>query len=196
VLCRLMRARDTFVPPSGSESPAKVFDVTEASSLIVLRPMKNHQVRLHSTYGDEVLYTGTTYPAVDPATVFLGRRVELSPALVSSFGLHLKLTIEHTYERLRTDDGQGYRARITELRAIHQFSLRSFLRAIMQYTDVEDFSGYEYELLRTQLLYSYKINPRTVLFAGYADGHFGDVAVNLTQRNRRFFVKLGYAWVP
>ena len=40
-----------------------------------------------------------------------------------------------------------------------------------------------------------KINPRIVLFLGYSDNYFGDQDFGLTQVDRTFFVKLGYAWV-
>jgi len=46
-----------------------------------------------------------------------------------------------------------------------------------------------------QLLFSYKINPRTVLFLGYSENYFGDQGIRLTQSDRTFFLKLGYAWV-
>ena len=60
----------------------------------------------------------------------------------------------------------------------------------------------------TQLIYSYKINPRTALYAGYADNYFGgDVESMFStpgnadydyfpvfQSNRALFVKIGYAW--
>jgi hypothetical protein len=51
--------------------------------------------------------------------------------------------------------------------------------------------------LANQLLFSYKINPQTVLFAGYSDNHFADgfQAVDLKQQSRTFFFKLGYAWL-
>jgi len=44
--------------------------------------------------------------------------------------------------------------------------------------------------------FSYKLNPQTVLFAGYSDNLFGDERVDLTRNDRTFFLKLGYAWVP
>lgn len=40
-----------------------------------------------------------------------------------------------------------------------------------------------------------KLNPRTVLFAGYSDNYEADEAIDLVQKNRTVFLKLGYAWV-
>jgi hypothetical protein len=53
-----------------------------------------------------------------------------------------------------------------------------------------------YKRLFTQRLFSYKINPQTVLFIGYGDNYLGNRDYSLSQSDRAFFVKLGYAWVP
>ena len=49
--------------------------------------------------------------------------------------------------------------------------------------------------LSSQLLFSYKLNPQTVLFLGYSDNSIGSEAVQLQRQNRTFFAKIGYAWV-
>ena len=48
--------------------------------------------------------------------------------------------------------------------------------------------------INSQIIYSYKINPRTALYAGYADGYFGDQVDPLFQTDRTLFFKIGYAW--
>ena len=53
----------------------------------------------------------------------------------------------------------------------------------------------------TQFLFSYKVNPQTVVFLGYSDNRnaFTDLQFNevpLTQSDRTLFLKLGYAWRP
>ena len=40
----------------------------------------------------------------------------------------------------------------------------------------------------------YKLSPRTVLFLGYSDNYLGMGRIDLTQTDRTFFVKIGYAW--
>ena len=52
------------------------------------------------------------------------------------------------------------------------------------------------ETLLTQFLYSYTLNPQTVLFAGYSENRLGIQGVTLEQTDQTFFVKLGYAWLP
>ena len=77
------------------------------------------------------------------------------------------------------------------------------MRGIFQYTDitrdpslyVDDDIDAKTEQLFSQLLFSYKVNPRTVLFFGYSDNYLGDQNVELTQENRALFLKVGYAWV-
>jgi hypothetical protein len=48
----------------------------------------------------------------------------------------------------------------------------------------------------TQLVYSYKINPRSVFYAGYSDSYTGSDAIDTYQTERSLFLKFGYAWQP
>ncbi len=140
--------------------------------------------------------------AIDFANVRPGDELVVAPELRYDFGDHLRLSLSHTLSRLDVAGGRLFQAELTESRLIYQFNLRTFVRAIVQYTDVERdpalFPGEvepESEELFTQLLFSYKINPRTVLFLGYSDDAFGGRDFGLTRENRAFFFKLGYAWV-
>ena len=59
----------------------------------------------------------------------------------------------------------------------------------------------ETRTLFTQLLFSYKVNPQTVLFLGYSDNARGLLTAELERNDimrtdRTFFLKLGYAWRP
>jgi hypothetical protein len=48
-----------------------------------------------------------------------------------------------------------------------------------------------------QLLYSYKVNPRTALYAGYSQGGYADdVQEGFFNNTRSVFLKLSYAWQP
>jgi hypothetical protein len=85
---------------------------------------------------------------------------------------------------------------------IYQFNIEMLFRAIVQYADYDYHpERYTFEVppevkrFFSQLLFSYKVNPRTVLYLGYSGDHLGDHEVELTQANRTFFAKLGYAWV-
>jgi hypothetical protein len=86
---------------------------------------------------------------------------------------------------------------------VYQLNVRTFLRTIFQYTDVERTPGlYATEVDRrtrtlfSQLLFSYKLNPQTVFFVGYSDDSAALGRTGLARTDRTFFLKLGYAWVP
>jgi hypothetical protein len=75
--------------------------------------------------------------------------------------------------------------------------------SILQYTDLERAPvlylspvDKRTETLFSQLLFSYKLNPQTVLFLGYSDDSLGDERIDLTRADRTLFMKIGYAWVP
>ena len=83
----------------------------------------------------------------------------------------------------------------------YQFNVRTFVRLIVQYLDLDQTprlfldptTPAHQEQSFAQFLFSYKLNPQTVLFAGYTDDRFGFGNINLTQTDRTFFLKLGYA---
>jgi hypothetical protein len=83
-----------------------------------------------------------------------------------------------------------------------QFNPRCFIRAILQYVDNQfdpelysDGRGSEDRGLFTQFLFSYKLNPQTVLFVGYSDNSAATQDYGLTRTDRTIFAKVGYAWV-
>lgn len=138
---------------------------------------------------------------IDFANDRLGEILALVPGVQLSVGKHLRFELDHNYRRLDIDAGTVFTANLSQVRAIYQFNIRSFVRAIVQYTDIERDPGLWVEAvdarnkdLFTQLLFSYKLNPRTVLFLGYSDGRSGDQDIDLTQETRSVFLKLGYAW--
>ena len=49
--------------------------------------------------------------------------------------------------------------------------------------------------LFSQLLFSYKLNARTVFYLGYSDNYRAYQDIDLTQSDRAVFLKIGYAWV-
>ncbi|MBP1635290.1 MAG: hydrolase [Acidobacteria bacterium] len=115
----------------------------------------------------------------------------------------LNLGLTHSFDELSVAGGRLYRANLTQLKAVYNLGVRTFVRAILQYTDISrDPALYSYEVedrsrrLFAQYLFSYKLNPQTVLFVGYSDtSTAGERGTDLTRMNRTFFVKLGYAWV-
>ena len=116
-------------------------------------------------------------------------------------GRHLRLNLDHSNERLAVDEGRLFTANLTQLRATWQFNNRTFARWIGQHLAVDrDPEHYTFPVgersrdFFNQLLFSYKINPITVLFLGYSDTYAGTEQVDLTQASRTLFLKVGYAW--
>jgi hypothetical protein len=131
-----------------------------------------------------------------------GKRFMVNPILEYNLGRHLSMGFDHVFERLKIDSGRLYTANLSNLRLVYQFNRRTFLRAILQYVHYDYNSKlYTFEIdpkfkhFFSQILFSYKINPHTVLFLGYSDDYYGYRDIRLTQKNRTFFLKIGYALV-
>lgn len=158
-----------------------------------IRPSGNLFVALFAQSGDEI----------DVANVRGGDELRLEPRIEVNTGRHLRVELRHTFRALDVDGGELFSARLTDLRLIYQINLRCFVRLITQLSDIErdpelytrPVRAKEQDLL-DQLLFSYKLNPRTVLFVGYADQYEADDDFALSQRSRSVFLKLGYAWLP
>ena len=117
-------------------------------------------------------------------------------------GRHLFIEPRLVREEMEVDEGWLYTSTIAQLETSWQFNQRCFIRAIIQHVEnlfntelYSDGRGSEYRNFFSQLLFSYKVNPRTVLFVGYSDTSSGTEQVPLRQTDRTLFVKLGYAWV-
>jgi hypothetical protein len=139
---------------------------------------------------------------IDYANTRLGKRFHIRPGMEYDIGLHWSLYLSYTFERMRVHSQRLYTANQGELHLKYQFNKRMFLRAILQYVDYQyntvmyiDEIDPVYRNLFTQILFSYKINPQTVLFLGYTDNYRGYDRHNLPQVNRTLFLKIGYALV-
>ena len=138
---------------------------------------------------------------VDLANTRMATITTVEPKVTLNLGRSLTVSVDHNYERLSRDGGDVYIANLTDLRVSWQFSLRQRLRLALVRSDILfDPSLYSQPVparlrsINSQLIYSYKINPRTALYAGYADGYFGDEAQPLFQSDRTLFLKLSYAF--
>jgi len=155
-------------------------------------PTSNLQLMAYAMLGDKIDYANTR----------LGKRTRINPRLSYYLGKHLRISFDHNYERMNVQDVRLYTANISQLTAHYQFNIRTFFRTIIQYVNYNyNPDNYTFDIdaederFFTQLLFSYKINPRTVLFLGYTGNYQGSQDFGLTQSNRTFFIKLGYAYV-
>jgi hypothetical protein len=124
----------------------------------------------------------------------------LQPAVELKLGRHLNAQASHVRQELEVDAGRLSTADLSQLRLVYNFDTRAFVRALFQYLDLEQNPSLlpvpeQTETLFTQLLFSYKLNPQTVLFLGYSDNSLGLDALSLTRTDRSFFFKIGYAFV-
>ncbi|MBN1350039.1 carbohydrate binding family 9 domain-containing protein [candidate division KSB1 bacterium] len=168
------------------------FDLTYLQIEAGFWPASNLELSTYTIFGDQIDYANTR----------LGYRFRINPWLSYNLGKHLRLSFDHNFERMHAQDIRLYTANISQVTAIYHFNVRTFFRTIVQYVNYSyNPANYTFtidaknEHFFTQLLFSYKINPRTVLFLGYSDNYRGDQDIELTQSNRTFFIKLGYAWV-
>jgi hypothetical protein len=170
----------------------KEFSIRAANLYTYVQPSGDLQMHLSASYGEGIDYSNTE----------AGKRLSITPSVDFNFGRHLLVELDHTFARFNREEGRLYTAHISQVKAVYQFNKRTFLRSILQYVDyrrdtdlyVDDVEPEEKSLF-SQLLFSYKINPQTVLFLGYSDNYYGDRAVEITQTDRTFFAKVGYAWV-
>jgi hypothetical protein len=139
---------------------------------------------------------------IDYANTRPGDFVNLDAGFWYRFGKHLYVEPKYTRERMEVDEGWLYTSTIGQLSASWQFNPRCFVRAILQHVDDQfntdlytDDREPEEQRLFTQLLFSYKLNPRTVFFLGYSDNSFANQDYGLSRGDRTIFAKIGYAWV-
>ncbi|MCG8455789.1 MAG: carbohydrate binding family 9 domain-containing protein [Holophagales bacterium] len=117
-------------------------------------------------------------------------------------GDHLNLQADLAVEELEVGGERLFEATLAQSTLVYQFDTRMFVRGIFQYLDL-DFTPELYlvqapvdqEQLFGQLLFSYKINPQTVLFLGYTETRQGFAGSSLEPSDRTFFFKVGYAWI-
>jgi hypothetical protein len=139
--------------------------------------------------------------SIDYSNARLAMGMNLLPSVEFSLGRHVNVNLQHAYQRLSLEGDEIFTANLSQVRLIYNFSVRMFVRVIVQYLDVARNPGLyvfpipdKTQTVFTQFLFSYKLNPQTVLFIGYSDNYLGMTNIDITQTNRTFFVKLGYAW--
>jgi len=169
------------------------YGLTELYVHNCFKPGGHTHVYFNLTAGDRIDYAGSRP----------GDRVRFESGIVQNLGRHLSLELGGTRESMEVDAGRLYTATLGTATLGYQFSTRTQVRAILQYTDV-DYNLALYDdpdlddtasRLFTQFLFSYMVNPQTVLFLGYSDVNRGNQDVSLTRTDRTLFAKVGYAFV-
>ena len=153
-------------------------------------------------------FNGNVGGAVDFANAREAHEVRISPNMGIRIGRNVDLNLSYTLQRLTAADETIFSANVSQLRAIYNFSPRAFVRGTFQFRrtvrNPDQFTAQvdrEQNALFSQLLFSYKLNPLTVVFLGYADNRAGLETFDrrtepFVAEDRTFFLKIGYAWRP
>jgi hypothetical protein len=120
---------------------------------------------------------------------------------------HLELRANASRRWLNVDADSGrsgrlFLAEVERLRATWSFDARSFLRVIGQYVQTKRDPllytltvGKKDADLSLSVLFAYKLNWQTVLYAGYGDNRaFAESTGDLEESGRQAFAKISYAW--
>jgi hypothetical protein len=178
------------------------YDQTFYSFYGEFTPYANWKLSLFYRGGDQVDYRNSALGTID----------SFEPGITGIFNNNISLSLSYVDESLQRLGGTVYHAQLLDSRLSWQFNLRQRLRLAIQYgnTDLDmtldkdymlgDATAASYNDIGTQLVYSYKINPRSVFYAGYSDNYVGYTENNITtdtyQTGRSLFLKFGYAWQP
>jgi hypothetical protein len=100
-------------------------------------------------------------------------------------------------QRLRRDGGTAFDATVADLRMGWQLDPRQRLRLTLQGSELNRFDNLIDRNYAAQVVYSYKINPRTALYTGASYGALLDSdTLELFGGTRSVFLKLSYGWQP
>jgi hypothetical protein len=133
-----------------------------------------------------------------------GRRTLLELWGNTDIGRGLTLNWDVSRQWMRRDGGTAFEASLVNAGGSWQFNPRQRLRLTLQGSEVlRDQSLYVDAVNATardwaaQLVYSYKVNPHTALYAGGSYGAFMDDAnPDLFGDTRSVFAKFTYGWQP
>jgi hypothetical protein len=163
---------------------------------------------LNPAAGIRIESFGRTGEVIDTHNGQLGDLTVLGGDVSLQLGTHVQLSSSYEFNQMDVTGGQLYNAQISDVRLTYQFDMRSYIRLVVQYADIDrnqslyqdgfdpdDGVDSNSRSIDTQLLYSYKINPQTLFFLGYSDHGYQDDDLSKVHRSdRTVFAKFSYAW--
>ncbi len=168
-----------------------LFDETRLGLDASFQPKAGWQLGSGFAVGDSIDFTNSKITNRTGAYVFAN----------VNLGKHFSMNLRHSFRKLSRDGGNVFIANQSDLRFSYQFNIRQRLRLSVINTNINrDTSLYDFDIdshsrrLSNQLIYSYKVNPKTLLFLGYSDGGIENQNIDLITTNRTFFAKFSYAW--
>lgn len=172
-----------------------IFSLNQYTLHHCMKPFRNWFFAVTYSFGDGIDFKNTRSGKYDNIMLYTN----------ISFGKNLSSTLRYSQEKFRVNNKKLYTADMAEAQIVYQFNKRCFVRTILQFRNY-DYNSDNYlegnkpedsrkKFLNTQFLFSYKINPQTMIYIGYSDKHFGSHDVSMVQTNRSFFMKFGYAFL-
>jgi hypothetical protein len=168
------------------------YDNPRYSAFMVVRPSGQLTTELFLRWGKTVDFANSRQ-----ADLFM-----VAPTSKFKLGRRFEGVLRYEQQTLDVDGGELFTATLAQSNLIYHLNRRTFFRLITQYSNIERNPDLylspveaEEEDLFNQFLFSYTINPQTVILAGYSDLALGEQQIDLTRVERTFFLKLGYAWV-
>ena len=148
--------------------------------------------------------------SIDFANSQLGDEKLFEPFIDVQLGKHFSARLNSTNQTMNVDGGQLFTAELYDLRFAYQFNGRSRLSLTVQSTNIgrtTELYSDNYDAdpdndlfakdknIGTQLIYSYKINPQTLLYIGYSDSALeSDDVQSLKKTDKSIFAKFSYLW--
>ncbi len=172
----------------------QMFDETFMTAYAETRVRPGLQLGMFVRAGDQL----------DLAASRMGRIRQWDPFVTMDIGRGINLNVNYSHQRLQRDGGTAFDAKLVDARASWQLDPRQRVRLSVQGSEIERNQDLYPRPVKqrardvaAQLLYSYKLNPRSAVYAGYSHGAFADDRTDtLFDSNRSVFLKLSYAWQP
>ena len=141
---------------------------------------------------------------LDLAAERTGRRTMLDVWGNANVGRGIALDWDLMRQRMHRDGGTAFTATVLNAGGSWQFDPRQRLRLTLQGSEVTRNQALYVDSVNqtardwaAQMVYSYKVNPRTAVYAGASYGAFmDDDHPDLFGNTRSVFVKLSYGWQP
>ena len=161
----------------------------------------NAQFRSRPAQGFSYFFRMDAGDAIDVVNVRDADRLWIRQRVEYNVNEHLLLRLRHTYLHLDVSGGRLLTSHLSDFRATYQFDLRNALTTSVIYRNTEYHpERYMTDQIRrseaydVQLLYSYELNPQTVVFAGYSSSGFGDDQFSgVRDTFQSVFLKMTYA---
>lgn len=166
------------------------YDLNDIYAGFVMAPTAHFNFSLYYEGGDTVDYENFRKAHFDRFT----NGFEWRPVA------NLNFNLSDIYQRISLAGQKINNVHLLQMQLGYHFNVRTFLRVIVQYTDISQNQALyitpvneRTKVVFTQFLFSYKLNPQTVLFLGYSDNSLGLDKIPVTRNDRTFFLKIGHA---